>query len=90
MSSHTYPAVLKQADNEVAYPGADPGQTAEWLEALDQVIHADGPQEASQLLQPRLVLPHRSNTIRRISIRSRPIRRWLFRGIGRLNSVLRA
>src|ERR1700679_1629842 len=54
MSSHTYPAVLKQADNETVYPGADPGQTAEWLEALDQVIHADGPQGASQLLQSLL------------------------------------
>jgi len=50
MSSHAYPAVLKGVKNEVAYPGADDGQIAEWLEALDQVIDADGPQGASQLL----------------------------------------
>jgi len=34
--------------------GTDPEQTAEWLEALDQVIGADGAREASELLQALL------------------------------------
>lgn len=35
-------------------PASDPGQTAEWLEALDQVFDADGPAETVQLLHALL------------------------------------
>ncbi|WP_446744468.1 pyruvate dehydrogenase (acetyl-transferring), homodimeric type [Silvibacterium acidisoli] len=39
---------------EIDYQGADPGQASEWLEALDQVIAADGPREAVLLLEALL------------------------------------
>src|SRR5579875_3480740 len=39
---------------EIEYRGADPGQAYEWLEALDQVIAGDGPQEAALLLEALL------------------------------------
>jgi pyruvate dehydrogenase E1 component len=50
VSTFAYP-VLSDPDIETAYPGADPEQAAEWLEALDQVIAADGPEETLHLLQ---------------------------------------
>lgn len=39
---------------EMDYQGADRGQASEWLEALDQVIAGDGPQEAAWLLEALL------------------------------------
>ena len=55
MSSLKYSlSKLKLTDNEAAHHAADTDQTVEWLEALDQVHDADGPQEVSQLLQALL------------------------------------
>lgn len=47
-------ATLATMDHSIATPHEDHGQTAEWLEALDQIIHADGPEETSRLLETLL------------------------------------
>jgi pyruvate dehydrogenase E1 component len=54
MSSYTEQAASELIETQTAYRGTDFDQTSEWLEALDQVIEADGRQEASLLLQSLL------------------------------------
>lgn len=54
MSSCTEQAASELIETQRAYRGTDFDQTSEWLEALDQVIEADGRQEASLLLQALL------------------------------------
>lgn len=50
MLDHSVQSLPEQTD-AMDYRGADLGQAAEWLEALDQVIAADGPHEAALLLE---------------------------------------
>ena len=55
MTSQTSdPAILAPIEDVPPSRGRDAEQTAEWLEALDQVIGADGAREASELLQALL------------------------------------
>jgi pyruvate dehydrogenase E1 component len=78
MASFTEQAVSRSAAEQTNYRGTDFDQASEWLEALDQVIQADGLQEASLLLQallfradqagipiPRQITTPYSNTIPR-------------------------
>lgn len=63
-------STLEQAVQNVSvstienFRGADPGQTSEWLEALDQVIAADGLHEAALLLEELLQRADHAGVVR--------------------------
>lgn len=54
MTTRSIPAVAAAGETLSSLSGVNYGQTAEWLEAFDQVISIDGTHEASQLLEALL------------------------------------